>query len=92
LGITSFDSGFPVRHGELVQALGPDIELLGGVHINLLLNGTPEAVADEARRILEEVKPHTRRFILKEANSLAPRTPPENMLAMYNAVKKYGFY
>jgi hypothetical protein len=32
------------------------------------------------------------RFILKEANNLPPTTPPENLAAMYRAVKEAGSY
>lgn len=92
LDMNSFDTGFPVRHGELVRELGPEITVSGGVHVDILLNGTRQQVCDETRRILEEVKPHTRKFIMKEANNLSPCTPPENILAMYDTVKKYGVF
>lgn len=92
LHVFSYDTGFPIRHGELVQRLGPEVTVMGGVHVDILSAGTPDEIQQEARRILEEVKPHTRRFILKEANNLSPGTPPENVLAMYEAVKQYGRY
>lgn len=92
LNVKSFDTGFPVKHGELLRELGPDIQLYGGVHVDILLNGTAEQVEAETKRILEDVKPHSRKFIIKEANNLSPRTPPKNIAAMYEAVKKYGVF
>lgn len=92
LNAYSFDTGFPVDHGKMVQLLGPDVVFQGGVHVNLLLNGTKEEIQAETKRILEEVKPYTRNFIIKEANNLSPGTPPENLLAMYEAVQEFGLY
>ena len=92
LNVDSFDTGFPVRHGELAAELGPDVTISGGVHVDLLLGGTPQQVEAETRRIIGEVKPVTRRFIMREANNLAPCTPPENIAAMYEAVRQYGVY
>lgn len=92
LNAYSFDTGFPVDHGKMVQLLGPDVVFQGGVHVNLLLNGTKEEIQAETKRILEEVKPYTRNFIIKEANNLSPGTLPENLLAMYEAVQEFGLY
>jgi hypothetical protein len=92
LNITGFDTGFPVRFGELIRELGPDIGISGGVHVDILLRGDAGEIRAETKRILEEVKPLTRKFTIKEANNLSPRTRPESLLAMYNAVKEYGRY
>ncbi len=92
LGIRSFDTGFPVKHGELVKELGPDTEVLGGPHVDLLLRATPKEIEEETKRILDEVMPCTRRFVMREANNLSPGTPPENVRAMYDAVKTHGVY
>lgn len=92
LNITSFDTGFPVRFGELIRELGPDIGISGGVHVDILLRGNAGEIRAETKRILEEVKPLTRKFTIKEANNLSPCTRPESLLAMYEAVKEYGRY
>lgn len=91
LNIRSFETGFPIDHGEIVRELGPDVEVLGGPHIDLLLSGTPEAVREETKKILLDIKPH-KKFILRDANNLCPNTPPENIKAMYDAVKEFGKY
>ena len=85
-----FDTGFPVDHCEIVKELGNEVTVAGGVHVDLLHSGTVAEIVGETRRILEAVKPYSRRFIIKEANNLTPGTAPEHLLAMYQAVKKYG--
>lgn len=92
LNVKSFDTGFPVKHGELVRQLGPDVTVYGGPHVELVRSGTPLQVEMESRRIIEEVKAHTKRFVLREGNNMAPGTPMENIAAMYEACRKYGRY
>ena len=92
LNINAFDTGFPIRHGDLVRRMGPDIRINGGPTVGLLLSGTPEAVYAETLRIIDEVRPYTRKFVMREANNLAPRTPPENVAAMYRAVREGGCF
>lgn len=92
LNVFSFDTGFPVNFAEIIRRLGSETAISGGVHVDMLLNGDAEKIQAETRRILEEVKPLTRRFTIKEANNLSPGTRPENLLAMYRAVEAYGAY
>ena len=92
LDIYSFDTGFPLAHGAIVQQLGPDVRINGGPHVDLLRLGTPEAVAQETQRIIGAVTPHTRWFVMREANNLAPGTPLANLQAMYDTVCTYGQY
>ncbi len=87
LNMYGFDTGFPVRHGELARELGEKVTINGGPVVGLLLGGTPEQVYTETKRIIDEVRPYTRRFVMREANNLAPCTPDENIAAMYRAVK-----
>ena len=91
LNIFSFDTGFPVNHGELVQTLGPEVAINGGPTVGLLLHGSPDEVAAETKRILREVMPHTLRFVLREANNLPPRVPEANVAAMYAAAKSMPY-
>ena len=60
--------------------------------INLLLHGTPREVETETERILETGIMDGGRFVMHEANNLAPRTPVENVAAMYEGTRKYGRY
>lgn len=92
LNIYSFDTGFPVRHGDLCRELGPEVTIQGGPSAQLIHSGTPEMIAQESRRILEEVKPVSRTFIFRDGNDIPPYTPLENIQALYDACLKYGRY
>jgi uroporphyrinogen-III decarboxylase len=92
LGITSFDTGFPVDHGALRRQLGPEVEILGGPPVSLLLQGTPEQVFTACRDILRSGVMTGGRFILREGNNLPPRCPSANLAAMYQASLEFGRY
>ena len=92
LGVYVFDTGFPVNFTETFGALSPETQILGGVHVGLLLNGGPGDVAKAVENICSETKPLSKKFIMREANNLSPKTPLENIAAMYAAVKKFGKY
>jgi uroporphyrinogen-III decarboxylase len=92
LNIYGFDTGYPIKHGELVKKLGPDVMVQGGPRVNVLLFGTVNDVISETKRIIDEVKPHTKKFIMREANNLSPFTPLSNVEAMHNTVRTYGIF
>lgn len=92
LGTYSFDTGFPIDFGAIRRNLGPEVEILGGPKATLLVSGTPVEVATEVERILGTGIMAGGRFILREANDLAPRTPIPNLQAMYAAAKQFGRY
>jgi hypothetical protein len=92
LGCYSFDTGFPVDFAWLRQELGPDVEILGGPRVTLLRDGAPDQVEAEVQRILSSGIMEGGRFILREANDLAPGTPLSNLEAMYAAGRRYGRY
>ena len=92
LNVEWFDTGFPLDHKKLAIELDNKAFFQGGPHVALLLNGTPEQVEAETKRILEDVMPITRKFMLRDANDIAPGTPMENIKAMVDACRKYGVY
>lgn len=92
MGVTSFDTGFPIDFKRIREELGPDVEIQGGVRAPQLATGTPDEIHAEARRILESGIITGGRFILKEANDLVPCTPMVNLNALYQAARKYGVY
>ena len=92
LGVVSFDTGFPVDHGWLRKEVGEDVEISGGPRVDLLKNGSPDDCARAAREILESGIKQGGRFILQEANNLAPCTPMENLEAVYATCLEYGWY
>lgn len=92
LNVKSFDTGFPLNHGNIIKQLGSDIIIQGGPSMPLLLHGTSENVTSECKRILNDVMPYTKKFILRDANNISPGVTPENIKAMYDAALKYGQY
>ena len=92
LGVRSFDTGFPVDFGALRRALGPEVEIWGGVEVATLLHGTPEQVYARARDIPTSGVLEGKRFVLREANNLPPRVPLANLEAMYRAAFDFGRY
>lgn len=92
LNVQSFDTGFPVDFGKMRQELGPNVQINGGPTIMLLKDGKPEQIRKEVKRICESGIMEGGRFVLREANNLAPCTPIENIEAMYAAGKLYGRY
>lgn len=75
LGAYSFDTGFPIDFSWLRRELGPEVEILGGPRSTLLKDGSPDQVRAETQRILGSGIAEGGRFILREANDLAPGTP-----------------
>jgi uroporphyrinogen-III decarboxylase len=92
LNIHSFDTGFPIHFSSLRDEVGEDVEIQGGVPVADLLNRTPREIEDQTRLVLQSGITRGGRFILKEANDLAPCVPLENLRAMYAACRKYGIY
>ncbi|MFQ5805621.1 MAG: uroporphyrinogen decarboxylase family protein [Phycisphaerae bacterium] len=91
-GVASFDTGFPVDFTALRRELGPDTEILGGVEVPTLLNGTPQQVYERAREILQSGITEGGRFVLRDANNLPPRVPWANLAAMCKAAFEFGVY
>ncbi|OPZ27609.1 MAG: methylcobalamin:coenzyme M methyltransferase [Lentisphaerae bacterium ADurb.BinA184] len=92
LGISHFDTGFPVDHGALRRELGPEIAISGGPHIGLFTGGTPAQLFNETRRILLSGVKRGRKFGLREGNNLPPCVPLENLKASYQACIEHGSY
>jgi uroporphyrinogen-III decarboxylase len=92
LNFRSFDTGFPINFTTLRDEIGDEVEIQGGVPVGELVHHTPQAIFQRTRAILQSGIKRGGRFILKEANDLAPCTPLANLQAMYEAVKTYGMY
>lgn len=92
LNIQSFDTGFPVDFGKLRRELGPDVEILGGPPVAILLQAAPGQVYTCTRDILCSGITEGGRFILREGNNLPPLVPEANLAAMYQACLDYGRY
>jgi len=72
LGVTVFDTGFPVDHGALRDRLGEGVLIQGGPPVSLLFGADAGAVYEATRRILSSGVCRGGRFVLREANNLPP--------------------
>ena len=86
----------PIEKGAMdIQAMkrdyGDRVCLLGNVDLNILGIGTPEEADREVRELIRDVAP-VGGYIVSSGNSLASYLSPENVLAMSQAVQKYGRY
>lgn len=92
MGIDGFQSIEPsagMDINEMKRLYGDDLILMGNVDIDLLGRGTPGQVADEVRRLIDEIAPGGG-FILSSSNALGRETSPANALAMYETAEAYG--
>jgi uroporphyrinogen-III decarboxylase len=92
LNMNAFDTGFPLDFTTLRDQVGESVEIQGGVPVGELLAGPAQKVYERTRSILQSGVMRGGRFILKEANDLAPCVPPANMQAMYAAAHDFGNY
>jgi hypothetical protein len=92
LGIRQFDTGYPIDYAWVRSTLGPEAHVFGGPRAELLRQGPESVITDETRRILKSGITEGRRFVLREANNLAPGTPVAHLQAMYDAARKHGRY
>jgi uroporphyrinogen decarboxylase len=53
--------------------------------------GTPQEVKQEVRRRLEDLAPGGG-YVFNQVHNIQAHTPPENIMAMYEAVEEYGHY
>jgi uroporphyrinogen decarboxylase len=73
---------------DLRRRYGDRLVFHGGLDVqSLLLTGTPAQVRAHVRRYLDVLGPE--RFIVAPANSVQPGTPPENLVAAYDAARDY---
>ena len=92
LNIQAFDVGFPTDAARFRQELGPDVQLRGNIHPELLRQGPPEAIRAAVRELCQSGVMEGGRYILAEGNNVAPHTPVEHLRAMYEAGKEFGQY
>ena len=74
---------------DLAARWGDSLIFHGGLDVQrLLLSGSPGEVRDQVFRYLDALGPG--RYIMAPANSVQPGTPPENLLAAYDAAREYA--
>ncbi len=76
----------------LKEEFGKDLCFLGGIDIQELLpHGTSKEVKEGVRKTIETYAPGGG-YILGPSHNIEPDTPPENIVAMYEAAQEYGKY
>lgn len=77
----------------LKREFGKEISFWGGgcETQNILFHGTPQEVKDEVKEQIEILSPNGG-FVFSQVHNILPEVPPENIMAMYEAVEKYGKY
>ena len=76
---------------DVKKRYGRKVCLLGNIDVNTLSIGTPEEVEQEVRKRIREVAPGGG-YIVSSGNSIPSYCKPENVLAMAEAIQKYGKY
>jgi uroporphyrinogen decarboxylase len=71
---------------------GADLVLMGSINTQLVIEGTPDAVRAETRRILEIMMPGGGYVASPSHDYILAETPVENILALYETVRACGGY
>lgn len=92
LGVSSFDTGFPVDFDKIRDDVGPDVLIQGGPTVMCVKDGSHDEIRREVKRILNSKAAKNGKFIMIAANNMAPCTPVENVQVMYETVREFGKY
>ena len=77
---------------ELKQRFGKEIVLCGGIDTHRVLpHGTPDEVRQEVKRVIDILGPDGG-YMVASVHTIMNDVPPENVLAMVDAVEEYGRY
>ncbi len=75
----------------LKKEFGRDITLCGNIDITLLRFGTPAEIEADVKEHCDRLKTGGG-YVVSSSNSLIQQIPPQNFLAMTNAVQRYGAF
>jgi uroporphyrinogen-III decarboxylase len=73
------------------EIVGDDVSLLGGVNTLSFILKNPEEILDEARQCMYEAGKYGG-YILSSGCVIPRATKKVNLIALYQAVEKYGYY
>jgi uroporphyrinogen decarboxylase len=77
---------------ELKQKYGRDMTFCGGIDTHYYLpSGTPEEVSGEVKKVMNTLGPGGG-YMVSSVHTIMDDVPPENIMAMVNAVTEYGQY
>lgn len=76
----------------LKRRYGKNIVFCGGIDTHRILpHGTPEQVREEVRRVIQILGPGGG-YMVASVHTVMDDVPPENVLAMVDAVEEFGHY
>ncbi|HOJ33608.1 MAG TPA: uroporphyrinogen decarboxylase family protein [Candidatus Hydrogenedentes bacterium] len=90
LGVSQFDTGFPIDFSRLRRDLGPDVLVSGGPAAYNFLQDDTKVIEEETRRILRSGILEGGRFILQEGNNLPPCARLQNCETVYQTALREG--
>lgn len=83
--------GWEVDLDRIAEVMGGRVVLLGNVNPMLIRSGSPDAVREATRRVIEKLAP-LGGFIVQDGNNIPPGSPVANINAMMEAAERYGRY
>jgi uroporphyrinogen decarboxylase len=76
---------------ELKRDFGDRVSFLGAIDIRKALTDSQQDVIEEVKLRLKQLAPGGG-YIVAATNHIQPDVPPENVITLYEAVRKYGHY
>jgi uroporphyrinogen decarboxylase len=76
---------------EIKRRFGERVAFLGAIDISHAMPGTVEDVINEAKTRIQQLAPGGG-YILAPSNHIQADVPPENVVALFEAARKYGRY
>lgn len=92
LNIRDFETGFATDFQKLKEEMGPDVLYHRTVHPLFLHNKTESQIYQDTKQFIDPEIRENRRLIIRTSNVIAPGTPIEDLKAIYQAIRKYGYY
>lgn len=76
---------------DMKKGYGDKVCLLGNIDVHTLSVGTPEQVEEEVKKRIKDIGPGGG-YIVSSGNSITAYCEPRNVIAMAEAIQKYGKY
>jgi hypothetical protein len=75
----------------IAEAYRGQITFFGGIDVQFnLVQGDAESIRAEVKSLMDGFRAHEGRFIAAPSNSIMPETPPENVWALFEAIRELG--
>lgn len=83
--------GYQVNLDQIAEIMGGRVVLVGNINPMLIHSGTPEAVRQAVRQVIEKLA-HFKGLIIQDGSNIPPGSPLVNINAMMEAAEEYGRY